>query len=152
MRRRRIEQTIELRKARKGDQLLKRRNIDTTVDEGGPLSPVHEGGGGPSPPVLNADEIVRGMMSSDEDQQLMATTAARKILSRERNPPIDLMIQCGIVPRCVEFLARSNKLVHVLRYHADNLISYFGKPGAVIVTPPFYLLLSSWCKGVNITR
>lgn len=109
MRRRRIEQTVELRKARKGDQLLKRRNINTT-DE--PTSPLQECN--TSPVTMNAEEIMRGMMSHDEDQQLAATTSARKILSRERNPPIDLMIQCGVVPRCVEFLTRSNKYVPLI--------------------------------------
>lgn len=104
MRRRRIEQTVELRKARKGDQLLKRRNINITEE---PTSPLQECNTSPIP--MNADEIMHRMMSSDEEHQLMATTSARKILSRERNPPIDLMIQCGIVPRCVEFLSRSNK-------------------------------------------
>lgn len=104
MRRRRIEQTVELRKARKGDQLLKRRNINSTEE---PTSPLQECN--TSPITMNAEEIIRGMLSGDKEQQLLATTTARKILSRERNPPIDLMIQCGIVPRCVEFLSHSDK-------------------------------------------
>lgn len=104
MRRRRIEQTVELRKSKKTDQLLKRRNINSTEE---PTSPLQECNA--SPITMNAEEIMHGMLSSDEDQQLLATTSARKILSRERNPPIDLMIQCGVVPRCVEFLSHSNK-------------------------------------------
>lgn len=104
MRRRRIEQTVELRKSRKDDQLLKRRNINTTEEPTSPLQDCNT-----SPITMKPDEIIQGMMCSDEETQLMATTSARKILSRERNPPIDLMIQCGIVPRCVEFLSRSNK-------------------------------------------
>merc|ERR1712098_820145 len=35
--------------------------------------------------------------------------AARKILSRERNPPIDVMINLGILPRLVEFLGYSDQ-------------------------------------------
>lgn len=49
------------------------------------------------------------MMSNDESIQLKTTQTCRKILSRERNPPIDQMIRLGIVPRCVEFLTRNNK-------------------------------------------
>lgn len=50
-------------------------------------------------------------MSSDESIQLKATQACRKMLSRERNPPIDHMIRLGVVPRCVDFLTRHNKYV-----------------------------------------
>jgi len=38
----------------------------------------------------------------------LATQSARKILSRERNPPIDVFINLGILPRLVEFLERSD--------------------------------------------
>ncbi|GJQ74509.1 alphaKap2 [Trypoxylus dichotomus] len=103
MRRRRITQTVELRKARKDDQLLKRRNISHTED---PTSPLQEN---TSPLVgMTAEEILYGMMSSDESVQLKATLACRRILSTERNPPIDHMIRLGVVPRCVEFLTRMN--------------------------------------------
>ncbi len=43
--------------------------------------------------------------SNDQDRQFTATQLTRKILSRERHPPIDIVIQAGIVPRCNQFLA-----------------------------------------------
>lgn len=106
MRRRRIGQSVELRKARKDDQLLKRRNITLPNNED-VVPSVHESAG--SPVQMSAEEIMYGMVSSNEAVQLKATQACRKILSRERNPPIDHMIRLGVVPRCVEFLTRANK-------------------------------------------
>ncbi|XP_056633530.1 importin subunit alpha-5-like [Diorhabda carinulata] len=104
MRRRRIGQTVELRKARKDDQLLKRRNISTTEE---PTSPLQENNSAVSP-SMSAEEIMYGMMNSDEAVQYRATLACRKILSREKTPPIDHMIRLGVVPRCVEFLTKAH--------------------------------------------
>lgn len=44
------------------------------------------------------------MASSDPLVRLAATKSARKTLSRERNPPIESIIESGIVPSCVDFL------------------------------------------------
>ncbi|XP_069672847.1 importin subunit alpha-1 [Periplaneta americana] len=101
MRRRRNEVSVELRKARKDDQLLKRRNISFEDDSALPLQENSQ-----SSVSMSITEIIEGMASNDCHTQLVATQAARKTLSRERNPPIDAMIQSGIVPRCVEFLTR----------------------------------------------
>ncbi|XP_017888441.1 importin subunit alpha isoform X2 [Ceratina calcarata] len=98
-RRRRSEISVELRKARKDEQLLKRRNLNV----GKELEPTIEEN--PASPVSTTiEQIVNGMKSSDPTIQLQATQACRKMLSREKNPPIDNMIQSGMVPLCIEFL------------------------------------------------
>ena len=61
-----------------------------------------------STPQPSIDEIRNGIQSSDPHKQLQATQSARKILSRERNPPIDVMINLGILPRLVEFLSHAD--------------------------------------------
>ncbi|XP_043640931.1 importin subunit alpha-like [Drosophila teissieri] len=54
------------------------------------------------------DEIVAAMNSEDQERQFLGMQSARKMLSRERNPPIDLMIGHGIVPICIRFLQNTN--------------------------------------------
>lgn len=133
MRRRRVGQAVELRKARKDEQLLKRRNIEAGEEQTSPQKEANA----VSAATMSAEEIMygkffshlvlliiicfcktckivrdntfSGMMSPDEAVQFKATLACRKILSAERNPPIDHMIRLGVVPRCVEFLTKNHK-------------------------------------------
>lgn len=100
MRSRRHEVTVELRKSKKEDQMLKRRNIDINA-----TSPLKENNAQTSPgPIMTLEEIITGMHSSDETLIFQATQNARKMLSQERNPPIEQLISHGIVPLCVRFL------------------------------------------------
>ncbi|KAJ6649725.1 Importin subunit alpha, partial [Pseudolycoriella hygida] len=101
---RRHEATIELRKARKEDQILKRRNIQ--IDEESPLQVSN----GQSPCHLSPEEIVMGMESANQEKIFEAVQAARKMLSRERSPPIEAMISFGIVPKLVHFLGYSDNV------------------------------------------
>ncbi|XP_007940797.1 importin subunit alpha-8 [Orycteropus afer afer] len=56
---------------------------------------------------LTLDEIVNGVNGTDPELCFQATQAARKMLSRERNPPLKLTVEAGLVPRLVEFLKSS---------------------------------------------
>merc|ERR1719220_3039488 len=51
--------------------------------------------------------IVAGIRSNDPQVQYESVTQIRKMLSIERNPPIQQVIESGIIPRLVEFLKRS---------------------------------------------
>ncbi|XP_052242720.1 importin subunit alpha-1-like [Dreissena polymorpha] len=107
MRRRRQDVSVELRKQRKDDQLLKRRNVD--VDEE-PTSPLGDASNRQNAiPDMSIQEMIAGINGIDSDMQMRATRAVRKLLSKERNPPIDDIIQSGVIPRLVEFLAYSDK-------------------------------------------
>ncbi|KAL5721079.1 hypothetical protein ACHQM5_013692 [Ranunculus cassubicifolius] len=48
--------------------------------------------------------MIAGVMSQDRNLQLQCTSQFRKLLSIERSPPIEEVIQSGVVPRFVEFL------------------------------------------------
>eukprot|EP00820_Chromera_velia_P006734 Cvel_19235.t1-p1 / transcript=Cvel_19235.t1 / gene=Cvel_19235 / organism=Chromera_velia_CCMP2878 / gene_product=Importin subunit alpha-1, putative / transcript_product=Importin subunit alpha-1, putative / location=Cvel_scaffold1644:39406-40748(+) / protein_length=122 / sequence_SO=supercontig / SO=protein_coding / is_pseudo=false len=48
--------------------------------------------------------MIAGINSTDAATQFQATQQFRKLLSIEQSPPIQEVIQCGAVPRFVEFL------------------------------------------------
>ncbi|XP_018299938.1 importin subunit alpha [Mycetomoellerius zeteki] len=99
--------SVELRKAKKDDQLSKRRNLDMSNQE---LSDLSNKAAVSSPSALSIDEIVNHINSSDESLQLLAVQTCRKLLSRERNPPINDIIEGGIVPRCIELLDNDDNI------------------------------------------
>ncbi|CAI9119018.1 OLC1v1020667C1 [Oldenlandia corymbosa var. corymbosa] len=104
-RRRREDQMVEIRKNRREENLLKKRR------EGAQLAQPFFA------PALASNiekkleslpNMVAGVCSNDNNLQLEATTQFRKLLSIERSPPIEEVIQSGVVPRFVEFLMRED--------------------------------------------
>jgi len=113
LRRRRNDAAVELRKSRKDEQLAKRRNID--MDEMKELSkdcvrtsPTSLMENNAQISFITLGKIHGDIFSGDAKQEFIACQTARKILSRERNPPIDSIIQSGIVPKCIQLLKSPN--------------------------------------------
>ncbi|XP_076454058.1 importin subunit alpha-4-like [Babylonia areolata] len=100
MRRRRTEVTVELRKNKRDQHILKRRNVpaqDSTDSEDNE-----------KPTNQTLQSIVQNAASPEPSVQLSAVQAARKLLSSDKNPPIDDLIASGILPILVKCLARDD--------------------------------------------
>lgn len=99
MRRRRNEVTVELRKNKREETLQKRRNVPITdsTDE----DDIEK-----SLTTTNLDQLVKdAALTEDPNVQLMAVQSARKLLSSDKNPPIDALITSGILPILIECLS-----------------------------------------------
>lgn len=102
----RFENTIQLRKEKRSDQLQKRRNICESGDEN-TNNPLKECSN--QAQLGTVDEIISRLLDdTDKNMQLDATREARKVLSREKNPPIQLFIKAGTVNKLVQFLSWSD--------------------------------------------
>lgn len=97
MRRRRTEVTVELRKNKRDETLQKRRNVPV-VESG------NDEGFERNFDLADLEQLVQEARSPQTDVQLYAVQSARKILSSDRNPPIDDLIQSGILPVLVQCL------------------------------------------------
>ncbi|XP_031194561.1 importin subunit alpha-8 isoform X3 [Mastomys coucha] len=96
-RQQRIASSLQLRKTRKDEQALKGRNIGSFSSDVVSQAPVKEAN-------FTVDDIIQGVNSSDTILCFRATQAAREMLSQENNPPLNLIIEAGIIPKLVDFL------------------------------------------------
>lgn len=143
-RRRREESTISIRKNKREERLNQRRRM------GSAATAVQEGA--PAPLVQNLEtlpQLVMAIASGDGAAQLEATTQFRKLLSIERSPPIQEVINAGVIPRLVEFLGleSSPSLQFEAAWALTNIASGTSDHTRVVIqhgaVPIFVQLLSS---------
>jgi len=101
LRRRRNEVNVELRKNKRDEHVLKRRNLPFDQNL---LNAALLDAEGDRDAFAHMHEIIAGARSKDAVQKLCAIQAARKLLSSDKNPPIDKLIKSGIMPILVECL------------------------------------------------
>ena len=111
-RRRRSDTSLKIRKEKKDDNLLKRRGLTPASPPGASSSGNFTAAAAVTPnpnPVTPATPADIGalrdqVLGQDPEVWVKATTQFRRLLSLERNPPIDDVINAGVVPRLVAFL------------------------------------------------
>jgi len=119
-RRKRADVTIELRKKNREEQLLKRRmngthqNVQSNNENVNILNTPQKN----SLPTLTKNDInnrlsnisglVAAINSDDPKKRYNATVEFRRMLSVEEQPPIQEVINSGVVPRLMQFLTFSN--------------------------------------------
>jgi hypothetical protein len=100
-------------------------------------------------------QMVQGLHSADPAVQHEATLQFRKLLSVERNPPIEEVIRAGVVPTLVQFLTRSDhwQLQFEAAWALTNIASGKSEDTHVVINmgavPIFVQLLSSPVEDVR---
>ncbi|CAK8685961.1 importin subunit alpha-7-like [Clavelina lepadiformis] len=111
LRRKREEEGIQLRKQKRDEQVFKRRNVDLVGDESNLEDSIQHDHIHST--TENEQLITQGMIdavtSGSLEMKFINTQKFRKLLSKEPNPPIEEVIQTGLVPEFVKLLHLSEQ-------------------------------------------
>jgi importin subunit alpha-6/7 len=104
-RRRREDEAIQIRKKERDEQLARRRKMqdDDTAPAATPSAPVNLPAIG-SVDISVLPQLLNAMAEGDVQMKFRATQQVRKLLSIEKTPPIQPVIEIGMVPYLVQFI------------------------------------------------
>lgn len=106
-RRRRQEKTLSLRKKQREELMNKRRQ---GVDNQTFVGPENQGERSAllQQEVIKIPQYAQMVLQPNAEVQLQGITAIRKLLCAQGNPPIQEVVQTGIIPRLVQLVGQSN--------------------------------------------
>uniref|UniRef100_A0A8C6UI54 Importin subunit alpha n=1 Tax=Neogobius melanostomus TaxID=47308 RepID=A0A8C6UI54_9GOBI len=108
LREKRITVNVELRKAHKDENLLKRRNISlSSYPDEETLSPEYITDDKVT--AYSIEDIVKDVNTDSRESQTRGCQGARKLLSQELNPPLKEIIDAGLLSRFVSFLSMDDE-------------------------------------------
>ncbi|XBW35208.1 hypothetical protein QEN19_000771 [Hanseniaspora menglaensis] len=175
LRKRRETQQVELRKTKRDEVLAKRRNMVSTDANSEAISDAVDNdkdimtGTGKSDAEYDyflQEELpkqIQNIASQDLAHQLTGVISLRQMLSREYKPPIRQVLECGVLPRLIEFIGvnQPDQLQHEAAWAITNLCSGSSEDTKIVVESnvllPMIALLESdnvevkeqaiWCIG-----
>jgi len=163
LRKGRAGQSKELRKNKRLEQTTRRRRLEVDDDAGGdaptPLGASNAANVGTtikagSVTVESLPDIIKGIQAMDPKVATEATQRCRMLLSKERNPPIQDVIEAGLIPQLVKFLGAEGypKLQFEAAWTLTNIASGASHQTMAVVqggaVPYFIKLLSSTSEEV----
>ncbi|CAI5448463.1 unnamed protein product [Caenorhabditis angaria] len=145
----RNEEVVSIRKDKREEAISKRRNINVAIEEDN--DNVQAAAGPFDTDLLRI--TVDAAKSTDPAEQLAAVQQARKLLSTDRNPPIDDLISSGILPVLVNCLSSTDpNLQFESAWALTNIASGTSEQTQAVVNAgavPLFLQLLS-CGNLNV--
>jgi hypothetical protein len=131
-RRKREDETVQIRKAKRDEQLAKKRMVNPEEDENDsenvPAVHVNVGGGN------GLHGMAAQMLNGDLELRKKLTTDLRRMVSKTEGPPIQEAIEAGLVSLMVQFLAHEDqKLQFEAAWVLTNIASGTSEQTAAVV-------------------
>uniref|UniRef100_A0A914CPX9 Importin subunit alpha n=1 Tax=Acrobeloides nanus TaxID=290746 RepID=A0A914CPX9_9BILA len=127
LRRRRVETSVELRRQKRSDDLMKRRNINLEQDseESDAQESIGESTKNKTPVRITPEEARNILLNNPSLEQMQfAFEQIRRLLSINNNPPVDDIINAGLVEALVKALeVQDRKVQFEAAWGLTNIVS-----------------------------